>query len=251
MTGKHVRSGQLEAFLPRPLVGIIRWLVALAMPVLIILLALRIVWNPWYVHWEYGKPDFPPDMYGFTNAQRIEYVLQWIDYYNSDTTPEQGLEQFLALRLPGTDQPLYLPNEISHMLDVRLLTDTLWSVLVVAAVIVVGGLLLLLIRRETRRDGYAAIFMGGLISTILLVAAILFVLLSWRTFFVALHNVFFPPGTWTFAWESTLIRIFPDRFWFDAGILLVGGSLVTAIVVTFIGYLLGRRARAQGEINGR
>ena len=237
--------------MPKPVVGILRWLIALAMPVFIVLLAIRIVWNPWYIRWEYGKPDFPPDQYGFTNAQRTEYALQWIDYYNGNTSPDEGLEQFTALRLPGTDQPLYAPEEVSHMLDVRILTDTLWRALTAAVVIVVGGLLLLLIPRSTRRDGYAALFMGGLISTIALVAAILFVLLSWRTFFVALHNIFFPPGTWTFGWESTLIRLFPDRFWFDAGLLLVGGSLVTAIVVTLIGYLLGRNARAQGEMNAR
>jgi integral membrane protein (TIGR01906 family) len=237
--------------LPRPLVGILRWLVALAMPVFIVLLALRIVWNPWYVHWEYSKPDFPPDTYGFTNEERVEYVLQWIDYYNGNTSPEEGLQQFTALRMPGTDQPLYSPYEVSHMLDVRILTDTLWRVLAVAAIIVVGGLLALLIPYATRREGYAAIFMGGLISTIFLLGAILFVLLSWRTFFVALHDVFFPPGTWTFGWESTLIRIFPDRFWFDAGVLLVGSSLVTAIIVTVIGYLLGRRTRAQGVLNAR
>jgi integral membrane protein (TIGR01906 family) len=221
------------------------------MPVFIVLLALRIVWNPWYVHWEYSKPDFPPDTYGFTNEERVEYVLQWIDYYNGNTSPEEGLQQFTALRMPGTDQPLYSPYEVSHMLDVRILTDTLWRVLAVAAIIVVGGLLALLIPYATRREGYAAIFMGGLISTIFLLGAILFVLLSWRTFFVALHDVFFPPGTWTFGWESTLIRIFPDRFWFDAGVLLVGSSLVTAIIVTVIGYLLGRRTRAQGVLNAR
>jgi len=237
--------------LPRPLVGVTRWLVALAMPVFIVLLAVRIVWNPWYVQWEYGKADFPPDMYGFTNQQRVDYVMQWIDYYNGNASPEAGLAQFTALRMPGTEQPLYAPEEVSHMLDVRILTDTLWRVLAVAAVVVVGGLLLLLIPKTTRRDGYAAIFIGGLISALFLLGAILFVLLSWRTFFVALHDVFFPPGTWTFGYESTLIRIFPDRFWFDAGVLLVGSSLIAAIIVTLVGYLLGRRSRAQGELNAR
>ena len=227
------------------LVGVVRWLIALAMPVLIILLCLRIVWNPWFVIWEYGKPDFPPDTYGFTNEQRIGYVLQWVEYYNSSTSPEAGAQVFSALRMPGTDQPLYSPYEVSHMVDVRLLTDTLWQLLPVAGGIVAGGLLLLLISRRTRRDGYAALFMGGLVSTLLLLAAILFVLLAWRTFFITLHDVFFPPGTWQFDWSSTLIRIFPDRFWFDAGVLLVGGALGISVIVTLVGYLLGRRASAK------
>jgi integral membrane protein (TIGR01906 family) len=230
--------------LNKSLVGVLRWLIALAMPVFIVLLCLRIVWNPWFVRWEYGKPDFPLDTYGFTNEQRIGYVLQWMDYYNSSISPAAGAEAFAALRLPGTDQPLYSSYEVGHMVDVRLLTDKLWRLLPVAGVIVVGGLLLLLIPRGTRPDGYAALFVGGLISTMLLLAAILFVLLSWRTFFITLHDVFFPPGTWTFDWSSTLIRIFPDRFWFDAGVLLVGGALVISVLVTWVGYLLGRRARA-------
>jgi len=215
------------------------------MPAFIVLLCLRIVWNPWFVSWEYGKPDFPPDTYGFTNEQRIGYVLQWVEYYNSNISPEAGAAAFSALRMPGTDQPLYSPYEVSHMVDVRLLTDTLWRLLPVAGGIVIGGLLLLLISRYTRRDGYAALFMGGLISTLLLLATILFVLLSWRTFFITLHDVFFPPGTWQFDWTSTLIRIFPDRFWFDAGVLLVGGALGISVLVTLVGYLLGRRARLE------
>jgi len=231
--------------LSRSYAGALRWLIALAMPAFIVLLCLRIVWNPWFVSWEYGKPDFPPDTYGFTNEQRIGYVLQWVEYYNSNISPEAGAAAFSALRMPGTDQPLYSPYEVSHMVDVRLLTDTLWRLLPVAGGIVIGGLLLLLISRYTRRDGYAALFMGGLISTLLLLATILFVLLSWRTFFITLHDVFFPPGTWQFDWTSTLIRIFPDRFWFDAGVLLVGGALGISVLVTLVGYLLGRRARLE------
>jgi hypothetical protein len=140
------------------------------MPVFIVLLWLRIVWNPWFVRWEYGKPDFPPDIYGFTNEQRIGYVLQWVDYYNSNQSPEEGAQFFASLRMPGIDWPVYSSYEISHMVDVRILTDTLWRLLPVAGMVVIGGLLLLLIPRRTRRDGYAALFMGGLISTLLLLA---------------------------------------------------------------------------------
>ncbi len=227
----------------KPITAALRWLIALAMPVFIVLLWLRIVWNPWFINWEYGKADFPPDTYGFTIEQRVDYALQWIDYYNSTESPEAGVARFSALTLPGSDEPLYTPYEVSHMVDVRILTDTLWRILPFAALIVVGGLAVLLGVRRTRPDGYAAIFMGGLLSTGLLVATILFVLLSWRTFFVTLHDVFFEPGSWTFDWSSSLIRIFPDRFWFDAGIVLVGGALAISIVVMAAGWFLGRRGR--------
>ena len=49
----------------------------------------------------------------------------------------------------------------------------------------------------------------------------LLVLLAWNWFFIAFHGVFFDAGTWTFNWSDSLIRLFPDKFWFDAGVLLV------------------------------
>ncbi len=220
-----------------------RWLVALAMPAFIVLLWVRIIWNPWFVMWEYSRPGFPPDQYGFTNQQRIEYILQWVDYYNGNQSPEEGAKFFNELRLPDTGGPVYTEYDVQHMIDVRYVLDAAWRVLVVSAVVVVGGLLALLIPRQTRRDGYAAVFMGGLITSLLLAAISLFVLLSWRTFFITFHEVLFPAGGWTFDWTSTLIRIFPDRFWFDAAILVVGIPLVTGIVVALIGWLLGRQAR--------
>ena len=54
---------------------------------------------------------------------------------------------------------------------------------------------------------------GGLLTVLLLGAIILFVLLSFGVLFVAFHNVFFAPGTWTFLYSDTLIRLFPERFW--------------------------------------
>jgi uncharacterized membrane protein len=39
---------------------------------------------------------------------------------------------------------------------------------------------------------------GGGLTALLLVGLALFVLLSWRQFFITFHDVFFPPGTWTF-----------------------------------------------------
>lgn len=227
------------------LVALLRWLIALAMPVFIVLLWVWVLWHPWFIRLEYTRPGFPPDRYGFTVEQRLGFALAWIDYYHSSETPEEGLEDLIALRLPGTDQPLHQPEEISHMVDVRRLTDTLWGVaLPLSSLLVIGGLAALLIPRRTRRDGYAALFMGGVITTGILLFFITYVLLSFRTFFVTLHDVFFPPGTWTFDYSSGLIRLFPEQFWFDAGLWVIGGALVAGIAVLLTGHLLLRRSRA-------
>ncbi len=227
----------------KTLIAITRWLIALALPVAIILLSARVMVNTWYPRFEYAKPDFPPDRYGFTDAERLAFATTSIDFLNAPAPPEEAIRMLVALRMPGTAEPLFLPYELSHMIDVKRLTDTLWRVLAVAGAVALAGVIALLARRETRRDGYAALFVGGALTLGLLLVLSALVLLSWRWFFIAFHDVFFPPGTWTFDWTDSLIRLFPDRFWFDAGVLLVGGALVLGLVVTALGWTLGRRAR--------
>jgi len=229
--------------LNKALVLIIRWLIILAMPVLIVLLSARIMVNTWYPSFEYAKANFPPDLFGFTQAQRLEFGTISIDFLNSPEPPEVAVKMLEDLRLPGTVQPLFTIYENQHMVDVKRLMDQLWRVLAIAAGVVIVGLAILLIPRRTRAEGYAAIFGGGLLTTGLLTALILLVLLAWNWFFIAFHGVFFDAGTWTFNWSDSLIRLFPDKFWFDAGVLLVGGALVAGVIVMVIGYLLGRRAR--------
>jgi integral membrane protein (TIGR01906 family) len=228
----------------RILVIILRWLVILAMPILLVLGSARIMVNSWYPRYEYAKADFPPDRYGFTHAQRLEFGTVSIDFLNAPQRPEVAIKLLEDQRLPGTENmPLFTVYELGHMVDVKRLMDTLWRVLLGAAIIVVGGLIILLARRSTRREGYAALFGGGLLTTGLLTVLVLLVLTSWQWFFITFHDVFFQPGTWQFDWSDSLIRLFPDKFWFDAGVLLVGGALVAGVVVMVVGYVLGRRAR--------
>jgi integral membrane protein (TIGR01906 family) len=104
-------------------------------------------------------------------------------------------------------------------------------------------LLLLLAGRKTRWDGYRTLFWSGAVTAGLLVFLALFVLLSWRMFFVMFHELFFPPGTWTFDYSTSLIRLYPDRFWFDAGALITVGTLFVGSALAAVGYGLSRRRR--------
>jgi len=69
---------------------------------------------------------------------------------------------------------------------------------------------------------------------VLIGAILLFVLLSFGILFVAFHNVFFQPGTWTFNFSDTLIRLFPERFWRDVFMIVGGLSFAGGLLLTLV-----------------
>jgi uncharacterized membrane protein len=62
---------------------------------------------------------------------------------------------------------------------------------------------------------------------------------------VQFHELLFPPGTWTFAYTDSLIRLFPEQFWFDIGVLISVSTLILGSLVALIGYVMSRRGAPQ------
>jgi integral membrane protein (TIGR01906 family) len=144
-------------------------------------------------------------------------------------------------QLPDGGGPLYNAEEISHMVDVKNVTDAIGRLNWIAALIVLGGLLLLFVRRETRPEAFRALMQGGIATTVVLLFIALFIVLAWDIFFVQFHELLFPPGSWTFRYSDSLIRLFPEKFWLDFGVLLSGAALFSGMAVAVAGYLLWRR----------
>jgi integral membrane protein (TIGR01906 family) len=73
---------------------------------------------------------------------------------------------------------------------------------------------------------------GGALLTLALLAAVAALMLtSWEVFFTGFHELLFPPNTWTFPTSDTLIRLYPERFWMDVGMTIVGVVLAQAVLV--------------------
>ena len=144
--------------------------------------------------------------------------------------------------MPDGSGPLYNEREIDHMIDVKNLTDAIRQIWFVSVVLVVGGLGYLLSGTERRKSGYRAIFHGGITTVSILLVIAGLILLGWSFFFVQFHELLFPPGTWTFYYTDSLIRLFPEQFWFDVGVIMSVGALLLGAAATTVGYLLNRRA---------
>ena len=225
----------------KKLLTIVRWMVILAMPFFLGMGTIRAIISWDYPSFEYRR--IPPDFFGFTPEQRLDLAHATLDYLQRPEPADEVIHLLTELRLPGSGISLYNEAEIGHMLDVKRLADGIKRVALISGGIVAGGLALLLIPGRTRHFGWRTLMFAGLATVIVLAAIALLILIAWPIFFVQFHELLFPPGTWTFAYSDSLIRLFPEQFWFDIGVLISGATLLAGILIAVIGYVMARRSR--------
>lgn len=211
---------------------ILSWLVAVLVPVALVLTSVRLMFLDTYLQLEYNAKSFPADGYGFNAQERLYWSKIARDYLlNSADIPFLG-----DLRFPD-GALVYNQRELGHMVDVKNTVKAAFSVWY-ASLILLAGLGVWAWLGRWGREYKRGLGRGGWLTVILLGLIILLVVLSFGVFFVAFHNVFFDPGTWTFEFSDTLIRLFPERFWRDM-FLAVGG--LSALGGLILGLLFGRR----------
>ena len=145
------------------------------------------------------------------------------------------------LRLPDSQESFYNIREIGHMVDVKKVIDAFKVATWIAGIVVALGLLFLLVNEERRVEGFKALFYGGAFTTGAVFVVIILILLSWNFVFVQFHEILFPPNTWTFNYTDSLIRLFPEQFWFDFGVIWTVSILVVGLLVGAVGFVLLRR----------
>jgi integral membrane protein (TIGR01906 family) len=95
--------------------------------------------------------------------------------------------------------------------------------------------------RRLSRDRLRRSLMSGALLTLGIVAAIIIVaLVNWDFFFTGFHSLFFEGGTWYFLYSDTLIRLFPEQFWFDAALAVGAITVAGALTALLAAWLAGR-----------
>ncbi len=136
--------------------------------------------------------------------------------------------------------PILDERERSHMADVSRLFQLLVAITVLA--LVLAGVTGSWLRGERHRQGRIMVAAAGGVGALALVLAIVFAV-AFEPAFLAFHAIFFPPDTYLFAEGSRLIGLFPEGFWFDAALAAGVVIILTALVVTLIGFSRWRGGR--------
>jgi len=236
-TSQTAEETAVEGFtLPGWLATAFKVYVIAALPLALVLLNARLLMNEPFLRWEYNRPGFSPDPFGMTTEERLTYGPLALAYlFNAEDIDFLGDQTF-------TDgSPLYDERELSHMHDVKEVTQMLMNVGIVVISLLVLSIVALARRPDTYPHLQAALFQGGVLTVGLLIALTVFVALSFNTFFVQFHALFFEGNSWVFRYSDTLIRLFPEQFWIDAFVLLFGGAIVEALVIGGAAWWWGRR----------
>ncbi len=220
--------------LSRLLAGFSRVLVAVAVFLFLPATNVVLICSPAFVAYEYGRPGFPSADY-YDPAARLEMSQATVRWLNSS----QGIDGLAALTHEG--RPIYNQRELQHMDDVKVVMDGLRWVWRGALVVLLGGLALALWRPAWRHPLVGGAFSGAVALVAVLAGILIGALLSFDTFFVHFHQVFFESGTWTFFYSDSLIQFYPLEFWMDATWILGAATLVEGLLVGAVAFAVQRR----------
>jgi integral membrane protein (TIGR01906 family) len=126
---------------------------------------------------------------------------------------------------------LFQEGEVSHMADVKLVILSTFAG--GALLILLGIIAIIYLRRRSTGGVRRGLFAGSVATLVIILGLGTLAALGWQQFFTEFHRIFFANGTWTFALDDTLIRLFPGQFWVDSGIV-IGALVLIASVATLI-----------------
>jgi integral membrane protein (TIGR01906 family) len=205
------------------------WLFAFWVGVLTLLTGPLLLINPLFIGWLQDRHDVADKLrISQDEIDRINGEIVWDIFTGGD---------FDVVFADG--EPVLDAAERSHMSDVSRLVRILVILdLVAMGFAAWGGRLL---RTETHRLGRLLIIGAGGVG-VATVAIGLFAVFAWDSAFTLFHELLFPPGTWSFPPDSTMILLYPPDFWFDAAMIAAALVLLTSAALSIAGWRRMREA---------
>lgn len=233
---ESVTDADLDEEVARSKRGVSRFfqvLIAIFTPILLLVAAVRLVASPLFLWVAYHRPWLPDGAYTMDTEDRMVYGS-----YGTDFLTNFANSRYLSELAPG-GEPLFTDGEVSHMVDVK--SVVLWAMLI-GVVLLVITLILALLLRAWRPGGVArGLFAGAWVTLGLIIAVAVLAIIDWQLFFAEFHRLLFADGTWTFPSDSTLIQLYPEQFWIDAGIAVVALTVLFALILLIATWPTRRR----------
>ncbi len=220
--------------LPKILDWVLRFFIMLMIPFLLAIGSARLVMTPAFLNFEYQRPNFSMDNYGMTVEDRMIYGPYGVRYIVNNEPVEYlaDLELPATLCYPESERACNAFNslEVSHMEDVQTVAQGLFLAGIIGTIATLISSFAL-VWGNGFHSLRLALLQGSTLTIGLIIAVVLLAVTAWDTFFGGFHSIFFDDGTWQFYYSDTLIRLYPEQFWFDASLLVGGLTVIGAFII--------------------
>ncbi len=180
----------------------------------------------------------------------FEKVGTYSNFEDRDIPPRlaKGLANYFRdSSIQSPNLPEFTTSELLHLQDVKLIVLCLKSMFYISLALILFCLILLLsfFRGAFARNLQALMKRSGIV--VIAIAVLLAILaLSFSASFSMFHQIFFPQGNYEFSSDSTLIRLFPERFFLDAFLAILMRAGFFGILLLGIGIALTHARKQKG-----
>src|SRR5699024_9496525 len=144
-------------------------------------LSVRFVASGLFLKFEYFRPGFPADQFGFDGAARVHYATYVIDYLHNFNS-----RRYLADVVIPNEAPIFSSAELTPMADVKGLISLLY---LVALIGIIGAVLFgLYMCREGGMGIHPGVRLGSIFSIIFMGAVAVVAVLGSDSFFRNFHK---------------------------------------------------------------
>lgn len=216
-------------------------IVAVILPFVLLMNAVICVFTPQYLISQYKSPDFPPDPFGFTLEERIEYGTKSVNYI-TDLTHKYA-EDYLAGLKKNDGTSLYNEREVSHMYDVRVVFQNARFAMAVMIIFIIATMLLVSKKPDSLPGFLRALKTGASLTLFLIILVGIGILTGFDKFFESFHHLFFTGDTWLFWENDSLIRLFPEPLWVNGFTLVAVLTSGLALLILLLAYFAEKRVK--------
>jgi integral membrane protein (TIGR01906 family) len=187
-----------------------------AFPFFLLMGSILVIFQPWFLHLEYSRKDFPSDPFGFSVEDRLTYGIDSLLYITRNKP-----DDFLAELSFNSGDPLYNERELSHMKDVKIVFQKAKNWWLLILLLYAAVILTFLKRPNFQTELCRIIVRGSLITITAIVTILITVVFAFQPLFTGFHTLFFTGDSWLFYNTDSLIRLYPEKLWID-GFTLTG-----------------------------
>ena len=211
--------------------NLIWWLFVFCLPIFLISSTVS-----WQINmpklYEYGFNRYGiPEATGISEPELMKVAQHLVSYFNLKESTAQ-----IAIIKGGEEFDLFNERELIHLEDVRNLVQLDYRIRAGSLVVMAACVLMLLLWFRAKWQVLVrGLFMGGLITSGLIIVLGLWALLGFEQLFILFHLVSFPNEYWILDPATDyLVRLFPGGFFREAALFGFSAVLLEGVSVTII-----------------